>query len=89
MTLEEIKSAILTEAHGLRITRANYAEIADRVIPRPTVPRFCDAIRSCSDEAESVMRQVNEMQTNDWLDLACTRDAINQALREALEEMER
>ena len=75
LTLEEIKASVLREANGLKITRANYAEIADRVIAPANVTVY--QARSANEEAR-VYREAQEMNTDDWLDIACSRVAINQ-----------
>ena len=82
MTLEEIKTAVLRESHGLKITRANYREIADRVIPRVDISIY--RARACDEEAR-IYRESQDMQTEGWLDIACSRVAINQMKQKAAE----
>ena len=70
MTLPEIQNAVTRESAGQEITRANFAEIADRV---PVTP----ARRSI--DAEMVMRDAMAFESADWMDLCCFSVALRQA----------
>lgn len=83
LTLPEIKSVVLHEAAGLKITRANYAEIADRVIAPVDVPIYRAKV---GNDEEKVYREAQSMSTEDWLDIACSRVAINQ-MKQAIKKL--
>jgi hypothetical protein len=78
MTLEEIQSALLREANGLPITRLNYAVLADRIIPADGLSLVAARALQFQLPEWDVYYAALQLETRDWLDLACHRVAANQ-----------
>ena len=83
MTLAEIQAAVLKEANGLPITRHNYAVLADRVIAHGGVPLAQVRALNLKLPEWEVYQQALQLETSDWLDLACQRAAANQVRQAA------
>jgi hypothetical protein len=83
MTLAEIQTALLHEANGLSITRNNYAVLADRVIAHEGVPLPQVRALNLKLPEWEVYHQALQLETSDWLDLACHRAAANQVRQAA------
>ena len=83
MTLAEIQAAVLKEANGLPITRHNYAVLADRVIAHGGVPLVQVRALNLKLPEWEVYQQALQLETSDWLDLACQRAVANQVRQAA------
>lgn len=82
LALEELQTALLRESNGLPITRDNHSLLADRVVPP------CDFLlataRAFPELPEwAVYVAAQQLQTPNWLDLACIHAAVNQVKRAA------
>lgn len=83
MTLADIQAALLREANGLPITRHNYAVLADRVIANAGMPLAQVRALNLTLPEWDVYHQALQLETSDWLDLACHRLAANQVRQAA------
>ncbi len=82
LTLSEIQTALACEANGLPITRENYQQLADRVVPACAF--LMATARAFVHLPEwAVYLAAQELQTSNWLDLACVHAAANQVKRAA------
>lgn len=75
---EQIKAAISEISAGQLITRENYRYFADQVIPRNDFPVREARTKMQGSPEGDVYLEVQNLNTRDWLDMACFRAAINQ-----------
>lgn len=90
MQLLEIMIAVQKEANGLEITRENYSQLAERVIPDNGISyrRVQNAKRDDFPEEYDAYMEALAMRTIDWLDMACRTVAWNQLKQAVKNQME-
>ncbi len=77
-TLDEIRKAIIKLSAGQPITRGNYDWFADQVIPHNDYPVRAARAKMVGTPAGQVYVEAQNINTVDWLDMACIRASINQ-----------
>ena len=82
LTADEIRSAVLDKARGRRITRQNYTELAEQVVPSSTFPITLAKQIATEHGLKDLITTRNIVlswaSTDDWLDVCCFAVANNQ-----------